>query len=234
MKIGNGAGRRKKRRTPGAVKDNIERTVFARSCAVEHEVIARIPWSRVITVKQARETPLGRIAQTLPETKGIDLISCWLVTAYLSKGRQGSENAELFMRTLPTINDLRHIPAFWSKEDMDSLAGSHVGKEAIKRNVKCSQYARNLIKACEACELDSACMPTPELWRWANTLAKSRTFTVPNFNSKQFDEEFPWGCCLGEYTDDEEPDFGGPEDDLLIMVSITICSLELKQTYFRF
>mmetsp|Transcript_23849 Transcript_23849/g.43612 ORF Transcript_23849/g.43612 Transcript_23849/m.43612 type:complete len:539 (-) Transcript_23849:86-1702(-) len=174
-----------------------ERTVHTTVDAPGNEVLIRIPWRRIITGNIGAATPLGRAATTLPSTTANDLLCCWLVTASKKQSNGEADPDDLFHQSLPTQEELCHIPMLWSAKDCETLQGSHLRTMISERKASTLDYVSALKKACSQLGEDVWCDSlTPDLWLWAQAIVKSRGLLVPNFDDKE--NRQPLGSYIGE------------------------------------
>jgi hypothetical protein len=151
------------------------------------ETLLVIPLQHIIQPEQGRQTPAGmavhrhccavensstRLKELMTEQTYIALWLCDMVT----ERRSDATTAEsiFFLDTLPDLNDLTHIPMFWSEEDLVELQGSTMLLETRKNRRNWKELYQE-IAACRAPFGDHTSLDT---FLWAQALTRSRTFSL--------------------------------------------------------
>jgi hypothetical protein len=164
------------------------------------ETLLVIPLQHIIQPEQGRDTPTGmavhrhccgvtadddddassRLKKLMTEQTYIAVWLCHMLSNTEGIDAATAEST-FFLDTLPALQDLTHIPMFWSEEDLVELQGSTLLLET-RKNKQNWEALYQEIAACHAPFGDQTSLDT---FLWAKALTRSRTVSLrgEHFNS---------------------------------------------------
>ena len=165
-----------------------ERAVVATAAHAAGSVLIRVPRALAITPDAALAYASGAAAEALEDTAESDLLALWLLE---------QDASSEFVRSLPAVEDLAHLPVFWAAGDLELLAHSDVGRALKRRVARDDAFDAALRRASP----HYAALCDRERWAWAKALVSSRAFSVPGD-----DGPLPPGSCVGEQDEGSNDD----------------------------
>ena len=146
-----------------------ERSIVATAAHKKGSVLIRIPRELAVTPESALAYPSGSCAAEHKEELGTmdgDLLALWLL--------EQDEDSE-FLKSLPSVDELQHLPVFWSAADATLLEHSDVGRGLKRRRERDAEFDEALRR--RSPYYDGLCDRAK--WAWAKTIVNSRAFTMP-------------------------------------------------------
>lgn len=153
------------------------------------ELLAYIDRSEFITSKCGLETNVGRSLQTymnlhneIREQYRVSLPAMYMAI-FLSLTHTNQLAGGLFdayLKTLPSLNDLQHLPVFWNERSLKELQNSRVKPAIQQRRVEWAQEYEIVMDAIRETSRSSGTTTADfvdlEMWCWARSILTSRAF----------------------------------------------------------
>ncbi|KAH8053593.1 hypothetical protein JL722_9438 [Aureococcus anophagefferens] len=169
-----------------------ERAIVATAAHAKGSVLIRVPRALAITSNAALAYASGAAAKTLEGASDGDLLAVWLLE---------QDASSEFIKSLPTVADLAHLPVFWAGDDLALLAYSDVGRRLGGRVKSDDAFHAELRRVSpDYAASDEKFRRTDPAHRsfpaQAKAIVASRAFSMPG------DGPLPPGSCVGEDYDD--------------------------------
>ena len=139
-----------------------ERAIVATAAHAKGSVLIRVPRALAITSDAALAYASGAAAKTLEGASDGDLLAVWLLE---------QDASSEFIKSLPTVADLAHLPVFWAGDDRALLAYSDVGRRLGGRVKSDDAFHAELRRVSP----DYAASCDRERWAWAEARAGHET-----------------------------------------------------------
>ncbi|KAH8060754.1 hypothetical protein JL721_8970 [Aureococcus anophagefferens] len=139
-----------------------ERAIVATAAHAKGSVLICVPRALAITSDAALAYASGAAAKTLEGASDGDLLAVWLLE---------QDASSEFIKSLPTVADLAHLPVFWAGDDLALLAYSDVGRRLGGRVKSDDAFHAELRRVSP----DYAASCDRERWAWAEARAGHET-----------------------------------------------------------
>ena len=147
-----------------------ERGVVATAAHAVGSVLIRVPRALAVVPEAALAYASGAEAEARRDELGTtesDLLALWLLE---------QDATSDFVRSLPTVADLAHLPVFWeSVDERADLDRSDVGRALAARVSRDDAFDAAL----RAASPHYAGLCDRDKWAWAKALVSSRAFSMP-------------------------------------------------------
>ena len=170
--------------------------------AGKQKEIVCIDRKEFVTPECGRGTAVGRalsryVAEECHGTPESDL-STMYVSIFLSLVKtdtiDGGIQHQDYLNTLPTMQEMQHLPVFWNEQSVDELEGSSLQEAIYQRRSEWMKEYKTIYRSMEYCYSDAIgeeVLPFDfSTWCWARSIITSRGFTSINDN-----------VCLVPYVD---------------------------------
>lgn len=180
-----------------------ERAVIATKDVPEGRVLMRIPMELGLTPSRAVEecgaAEDAILAADSIGTKDADLLAIFLLARSSRRNGESDDGGDVigdvYTSSLPTPEELSHLPIHWDEDDASWLGRTGVGAELARRKRREADFFRSLSE--RSASFREIAAGSLDRWMWAKSNVQSRGFSIPNplFSSA------PMGTCLDERSD---------------------------------